>query len=115
MLRWDPAVLGKSGIARVEKKKSFPLTSPNETGCSPDNEGDANCSAKQACIQRLSPPFKSKGQRLNMDSKCMLGRGKEHSNLRRENKIRGTARGTACVQSTSQIERSAKMVGLVSR
>lgn len=45
----------------------------------------------------------------------MLGRGKEHSNLRRENKIRGTGRGTACVQSTSQIERSAKMVGLVSR
>ena len=66
-------------------------------------------------MQKLSPPSKSKGHRLNTDSKCMRGEGKEHLNSRCENKTRGTARGTVCVQSMPRIERSAKMVGLVSR
>lgn len=65
-------------------------------------------------IQRLSPPATSKGQRLNVDSKCPCGKG-------RNIEIQGvTARLGAlpevqCVQSTSWTERSAKIVGLVSR
>lgn len=112
MLHGDPALMGNPGIAGVGKQ-SFSLTPMGQVASQSD--GDTNRSAKQACTQRLPPPPKCKGQRLYTDSKCAHGEGKEHSNSRCQNKTRGTARGTPCVLSTSQMERSAKMGGLVSR